>query len=79
MNKERGKLLGLNFEDRLNFDFYVNTIFKKATKRYHVLPRQCNYNKVKEATNSHEYHLSLFRCPIVGLWATELIKVTKKL
>ena len=36
-NVERVKLLGVNFEGRLNFDYHVNTLLKKANKKYHAL------------------------------------------
>ena len=42
-NVERVKLLGVNFEGRLNFDYQVNTLLKKANKKYHALTRVCNY------------------------------------
>ena len=42
-NVERVKLLGVNFEGRLNFDYQVNTLLKKANKKYHALARVCNY------------------------------------
>ena len=29
LNEERVKLLGVNLEDRLNFDFHVNIVLKK--------------------------------------------------
>ena len=43
LNEERAKLLGVNLEGRLNFDFHVNTLLKKASKKYHALARVCNY------------------------------------
>ena len=33
LNEERVKLLGVNLEGRLNFDFHVNTLLKKASKK----------------------------------------------
>ena len=41
-NVERIKLLGVNIEGRLNFDYHVNTLLKKANKKYHTLARVCN-------------------------------------
>ena len=41
LNEERAKLLGVNLESRLNFDFHVNKILKKASKKYHVL-QECS-------------------------------------
>ena len=48
LNVERVKLLGVNFEGRLNFDYHVNTRFKKANKKYHALARVCNYMDTKK-------------------------------
>ena len=45
---DRVKLLGLNFEGRLNFDYHVNTALKKANKKYHALARVCNYMDTKK-------------------------------
>ena len=33
LHEERVKLLGVNLEGRLNFDFHVNTLLKKASKK----------------------------------------------
>ena len=35
-------------EGRLNFDFHVNALFKKASERYHALARVCNYMNEKK-------------------------------
>ena len=47
LNEERVKLLGVNIEGRFNFDFHVNTLLKKASKKYHALARVCNYMNKK--------------------------------
>ena len=36
LNKERVQLLGVNLDGRLNFDFHMNTLLKKASKKYHA-------------------------------------------
>ena len=46
-NVDRVKLLGVNFEGRINFDDHVNTLLKKANKKYHALARVCNYMDTK--------------------------------
>ena len=46
--------LGVNLEGRLNFDFHVNTLSKKASKRYHALARVCSYINKKKMTYSHK-------------------------
>ena len=44
-NEERVKLLGVNLEGRINFDFHVNTLLNKASKKHHALARVWNYMK----------------------------------
>ena len=48
LNEKKVKLLGVNLEGRLNFDFHVNTLLKKASKKYHVLAIMCNYVNEKK-------------------------------
>ena len=45
LNEEK---VGVNLEGRLNFDFHVNTLLRKASKKYHALARVCNYIKKKK-------------------------------
>ena len=61
------KLPGGNLEGKLNFDFYVNTILRKAGKRYHVLARVCNYmSKKKRRILMNAFITSQFSCcPLV--------------
>ena len=47
-NVERVKLLGVNFEGRLNFDYHMNTLLNKVDKKYHALARVCNYMDAKK-------------------------------
>ena len=61
LNKEKVKLRGLNLEDRFNFDFHVNALFKKASKKYHTLARMCNYmNKKKRRILMNVFMTSQF-------------------
>ena len=46
-NAERVKLLGVNFEGRINFDYHVNTLLKKANKKCHARARVYNYMDTK--------------------------------
>ena len=41
-SEQKVKLLGINLESRLNFDYHVNTLLIKANKKYHALARVCN-------------------------------------
>ena len=42
-SEQKVKLLGINLERRLNFDYHVNTLLNKANKKYHASARLCNY------------------------------------
>ena len=37
----------MNFEGRLNFDYYVDGLFKKPNKKHNALARVCNYMDTK--------------------------------
>ena len=47
LNAERVKLLEVNLEGRLNFDFHVNRFLNKGSKKHHTLARLCNYMSKK--------------------------------
>ena len=48
LNEETVKLLGVKVEGRLNFDFQVNTLLGRASKKYRTFAKLCNYiNKKK--------------------------------
>ena len=62
-------MLGVNLEGRLNFDFHVNTLLKKASKKYHALARVCNHiNKKKRRILMNAFITSQFSyCPLVWM------------
>ena len=47
-NVKRNKYLEENFEGRLNFDYHMNALLKKASKKYHALARLDNYTDTKK-------------------------------
>ena len=65
----RKELLGVNLKDRRNFDFHINTLLKKASKKYHALARVCNYmNKKKRRILMNAFITSQFSyCPLVWI------------
>ena len=69
LNEERVKLLGVNLEGRLNFDFRVNKFLKRASKKYHALARVCNcMNKKKRRILMNAFITSQFSyCPLVWM------------
>ena len=42
-SEQNVKLLGINLESRLSFDYHVNTVLYKANRKYHALARLWNY------------------------------------
>ena len=47
LNEEKVKLLGVNFEGRINFDLHVNTLLNKVSKEHYALARVWNYMNKK--------------------------------
>ena len=73
-SEQKVKLLGINLESRLNFDYHVNTLLNKANKKYHALARVCNYmntNKrrvfMKAFIKSQFFTVHLYGCFTVEL------------
>ena len=69
LNEERVKLVGVNLEGRLNFNFNKNSLLKKTSKKYHTLARVCNYmNKKKRCILMNAFITSQFSyCPLVWM------------
>ena len=69
-NVERVKLLGVNFEGRLNFHYHMNTLLKKANKKYHALARVFNYMDAKKRrVLMNAFITSQFSyCPLVWMF-----------
>ena len=69
-NVERVKLLGVNFEGRLNFDYHVNTLLNKTNKKYHALARICYYMDTKKTVCSNESFITsqFSYCPLVWMF-----------
>ena len=67
LSEARVKLLGVNLAGRLNFDFHVNALLRKASKKYHALARVCNYmNKKKRRILMNAFITSQFSyCPLI--------------
>ena len=68
------KLLGINLESRLNFDYHVTTLLNKRNKKYHALARVCKYMIINDKYLWNPLcHFSfltvhLYGCFIVELW-----------
>ena len=74
-NVEKVKLLGVNLEGRLNFDYHVNTLLKKANKKYHALARLCNYldTKKRRVLMNHFIASQFCYCPLVWMFLSRTL------
>ena len=74
-NEQKVKLLGINIEGRLNFDFHVNTLLSKANKKYHALARVCNYMDTKKRQMLvNAFIISQFSyCPLVWMFHSRAV------
>ena len=43
MSEEKVKLLGIHIDNRLNFDYHISQLYKKAGKKIHALTRVFKY------------------------------------
>ena len=43
MSEEKVKLLGIDIDNRLNFDYHISQLYKKAGKKIHALTRVFKY------------------------------------
>ena len=69
-SEQKVKLLGINLERRLNFDYHVNTLLNKANKKYHASARVCNYmNTNKRQVLMKAFITSQFcYCPLLWMF-----------
>ena len=69
-NIDRVKLLGIHIEGRLNFDYHVSQLCKKASQKLHALARICRYMD----TNKRRILLKSFitsqfsYCPLIWMF-----------
>ena len=48
MSEEKVKLLGIYIDDRLNFDYHISQLCKKARKKLHALTRVFKYMNISQ-------------------------------
>ena len=70
LSEQKVKLLRINLESRLNFDYHVNTILNKANEKYHALARVCNcMNTNKRRVRMKAFITSQFSyCPLIWMF-----------
>ena len=76
LNVEKVKLLGVDFESRLNFEFHVNTLLKKSNEKYHALARVSNYMETKKGrVLMNAFMASQFSyCPLVWIFHSRTLE-----
>ena len=65
-SESRVKLLGIHIDSRLNFDYHVSQLCKKASKKLHALARIFKYVEISKAQgfckiflSRHNFHIVL--------------------
>ena len=48
MSEEKVKLLGIHIDNRLNFDYHISQLCKKAGKKLHALTRVFKYMDISQ-------------------------------
>ena len=73
---KRVELLGVHIDGRLDFDYHVNEICRKASKKIHALSRLCKYmDQNKRRMLMRAFIISQFSyCPLVWMFHTRHAK-----
>ena len=74
-SEHKVKLLGINLESKLNFDYHLYTLLNKANKKYHALARICSYmNTNKRRVLMKAFKTSQFSyCPLVWMFHSRTV------
>ena len=69
-SESRVKLLGIHMDNRLNFDYHVSQLGKKASKKLHVLARIFKYVETsKRSVLVNSFITSQFSyCPLIWMF-----------
>jgi len=75
-NIDRVKLLGVHIEGRLNFDFHVSQLCKKASQKLHALARICKYMDTnKRRILMKSFITSQFSyCPLIWMFHSKTME-----
>ena len=67
MSEEKVKLLGIHIENRLNFDYYISQLCKKAGKKFHALTQVFKYMDISQGKLiANAFIMSQFSyCPLI--------------
>ena len=75
IGEDRVKLLGVDIDGNLNFDYHVNKLCNKASKKCHALARVCKYMTIeKKRTLMNAFIKSQFSyCPLIWMFHSRTI------
>ena len=62
-SESRVKFLGIHVDNRFNFDYHVNELCKKATKKLHALARIFKYVETAQGPCKLFYNITIFILP----------------
>ena len=67
MSQEKVKLLGIHIDNRLNFDYHISQLCKKAGKKLHALTRVFKYMDISQRKlTANAFIMSQFSyCPLL--------------
>ena len=70
MSEEKVKLLGIHIDNRLNFDYHISQLCKKAGKKLHALTRVFKYMDISQRKLiANAFIMSQFSyCPLIWMF-----------
>ena len=70
MSEEKVKLLGIHIDNRLNFDYHISQLCKKAGKKLHALTRVFKYIDISQRKSiANAFIVSqLTYCPLIWMF-----------
>ena len=70
MSEEKVKLLGIQIDNRLNFDHHISQLFKKAGKKLHAVTRVFKYMDISQRKLiANAFIMSQFsHCPLIWMF-----------
>ena len=79
-NSKREKLLGMQFDNKLSFDYHLSEICKKASRKHYALSRVNPYmNLLKRKILMNTFFNSQFSyCPLISVCHSRIIKKKNK-
>ena len=67
-NSSRKKILGVNFDNKLNFNSHITKLCKKARQKLHALARMSNFMSVNQKKVMNAFISSQFSyCPLIWM------------